>query len=76
MNKKKGDNVMVKPNVKNILPAMAATCLTQADIARSAGVGVGTVYRIKAGYLVRMDGLGKVCKFLGVPMKDAIVMED
>lgn len=74
--RREGENGMVRPNVEVLIPAMADAGITQEEIAKRSGVSPGTVSRIKSGYLVRLDRLGKVCKFLGVPAKDGIIIEN
>lgn len=66
---------MVCANINQIITAMTASCLSPKEIADKAGVGVNTVYRMRKGYLVRMDAFGKVCKALGVEPGDYIDYE-
>lgn len=73
--KKKEENIMVRANLKVILPAMAESGMPQKEIAEKAGVNPGTVSRIKSGYLVRLDRLGRVCKVLGIPASEGMIIE-
>ena len=66
---------MVCAKIEVLLSAMANSCLTPQEIADKAGVGVNTIYRMRKGYLVRMEALGKVCKALGLDCADVIDYE-
>lgn len=57
---------MVAAKVNAIVAAMTASCLSPQEIADRAGVSVNIVYRMRRGYLVKMDRFGKVCRALGV----------
>lgn len=57
---------MVAAKVNQIIAAMTASCLSPQEIADRAGVSVNIVYRMRRGYLVKMERFGKVCRALGV----------
>lgn len=66
---------MVCGKVEVIINAMVATCMTPQDIADKAGVSVNIIYRIRKGYMVKMERFGKVCKVLGLLPEEAIDYE-
>lgn len=57
---------MVCGKVEVIINAMVASCLSPQEIAEKAGVSVSIVYRIRKGYMVKMERFGKVCRALGI----------
>lgn len=63
---------MVAAKVNQIIAAMTASCLSPQEIADKAGVSVNIVYRMRRGYLVKMDRFGRVCKVLGISPEDVI----
>lgn len=63
---------MVCAKVNQIIAAMTASCLSPQEIADAAGVSVNIVYRMRRGYLVKMEGFGKICRVLGVKPEDII----
>lgn len=63
---------MVAAKVNQIIAAMTASCLSPQEIADKAGVSVNIVYRMRRGYLVKMDRFGKVCAVLGISPEDVI----
>ena len=63
---------MVCAKVNPIIAAMTASCMSPKEIAEAAGVSVNIVYRMRKGYLVKMDCFGKVCKVLGINAEDYI----
>ncbi len=63
---------MVCAKVNQIIAAMTASCLSPREIADKAGVSVNIVYRMRRGYLVKMDRFGKVCQVLGIAPEDVI----
>lgn len=63
---------MVCAKVNPIIAAMTASCMSPKEIAEAAGVSVNIVYRMRKGYLVKMDCFGKVCKALGIKAEDYI----
>lgn len=63
---------MVCAKYKVMLAAMTESCMTPKEIAEAAGVSVNVVYRVRKGYMVKMEILGKICKVLGLKCEDAI----
>lgn len=63
---------MVCAKVNQIIAAMTASCMSPQEIADKAGVSVNIVYRMRRGYLVKMDRFGKVCQVLGISPEDVI----
>nr|WP_302595827.1 helix-turn-helix transcriptional regulator [uncultured Acetatifactor sp.] len=63
---------MVAAKVNQIIAAMTASCMSPQEIADKAGVSVNIVYRMRRGYLVKMDRFGKVCSVLGISPEDVI----
>lgn len=57
---------MVAARVDRIIAAMVASCLSPQEIADRAGVSVNVVYRVRRGYLVKLERFGKVCRALGI----------
>ena len=51
---------------------MTAACMSPQEIAAAAGVSVNVVYRMRRGYLVKMERFGKVCQVLGIAPEDVI----
>ena len=45
---------------------------TPQEIAKEAGVSVNIVYRMRRGYMVKMDRFGCVCKVLGLDPENII----
>lgn len=66
---------MVCGKIEVIINAMVATCMAPQDIADQAGVSVNIIYRIRKGYMVKMERFGKVCKVLGLLPEEAIDYE-
>lgn len=63
---------MVAAKVNQIIAAMTASCLSPQEIADKAGVSVNIVYRMRRGYLVKLERFGKVCRALGISPEDFI----
>ncbi len=63
---------MVAAKVNQIIAAMTASCMSPQEIADLAGVSVNVIYRMRRGYLVKMDRFGKVCQVLGIAPEDVI----
>lgn len=51
---------MVCAKIKPLIAAMTASCKTPQEIAKEAGVSVNIVYRMRRGYMVKMDRFGCV----------------
>lgn len=63
---------MVCAKVNQIIAAMTVSCMSPQEIADKAGVSVNVVYRMRRGYLVKMEGFGKVCRALGIDAEQYI----
>lgn len=70
-----GEQRLVCAKVNQIIAAMTASCMAPKEIADKAGVSVNIVYRMRPGYLVKMDRFGKVCQVLGIAPEDVIDYE-
>lgn len=68
-------NGVVCAKVNQIIAAMTASCMSPQEIAGKAGVSVNVVYRMRRGYLVKMDRFGKVCQVLGIAPEEVIDYE-
>lgn len=66
---------MVCAKVDAIVSAMVKSCLTPQEIAKKAGVSVNIVYRMRRGYLIKLERFGKVCKVLCIEPEDVIDYE-
>lgn len=66
---------MVCAKIDKIMTAMAASCLSPQEIAQKAGVSINIIYRIRRGYLIKLDSFGKVCKALGIKPEEVIDYE-
>lgn len=63
---------MVAAVIGKIIIAMTKSGKTPVEIAEKARVPVNTVYRMRKGYLIRMDKFGRICEALGVAVEDVI----
>lgn len=63
---------MVCAKYKEMIAAMTASCMTPKEIAAAAGISVNAVYRVRKGYMVKMEILGKICKVLNLKCEDVI----
>lgn len=63
---------MVCAKVNPIIAAMAASCMSPGEIATKAGVSVNTVYRMRKGYLIKIQHFGLICKALDINAEDYI----
>lgn len=63
---------MVCAKVNQIIAAMTASCLSPREIADKAGVSINIVYRMRRGYMVKMEGFGKICRVLGIRPDEVI----
>lgn len=66
---------MVCAKINSIIAAMTASCMSPKEIAEAAGVSVNIVYRMRKGYLVKMECFGKVCRALGIEAENYIDYE-
>lgn len=67
--------VMVCAKIQTIIAAMTRSCKSPQELAALAGVSVNIIYRMRRGYLVKMDSFGRVCKVLELDPADAIDFE-
>ena len=63
---------LVCGKVEIIISAMVKSCLSVQEIAERAGVSANVVYRVRKGYMVKMERFGKVCKALGIAPEDVL----
>ena len=66
------NTVMLKPDSKKMLVAMAEAELQPKELAAKAGVPVNIVYIARRGYYVKPIYLGKISKVLQVRVADLI----
>ena len=66
---------MVCAKYEEMISIMCNSCLSPRQIAEKAGVSTSAVYRIRAGYLGKMEIMGKVCAALGVKCEDVLDYE-
>lgn len=66
---------MVAAIVSKIMVAMTKSGKTPLQIAEISGTSVNVVYRMRKGYLIRMDKFGRICEALGVAVEDVIDYE-
>nr|DAL01780.1 MAG TPA: Cro/C1-type HTH DNA-binding domain protein [Caudoviricetes sp.] len=58
-----------------MIAAMTASCMTPKEIAQKAGISDNAVYRVRKGYMVKMEILGKICRVLGIDVNDVLDFE-
>ena len=63
---------MVAAVSSKIIVAMTKSGKTPVEIAEKARVPVNAVYRMRKGYLIRMDKFGRICDALGVAVEDVL----
>lgn len=66
---------MVCAKYKEIISAMTASCMTCKEIAKAAGVSDNAVYRVRKGYMVKMEILGKICRVLELDVNEILDFE-
>lgn len=66
---------MVCAKYDEMISIMCNSCMTPGEIAQKAGVSKNAVYRVRKGYMVRMEIMGKVCAALGVKCEDVLDYE-
>ena len=66
---------MVCAKINSIIAAMTSSCMSPKEIAEAAGVSVNIVYRMRKGYLVKMECFGKVCRALEIEAENYIDYE-
>ncbi len=69
---KKEVEALVCGKVEIIISAMVKSCLSVQEIAEKAGVSANVVYRVRKGYMVKMERFGKVCRALGIAPEDVL----
>lgn len=73
--KEKGVEPMVCAKYDAMITIMANSCMSPGQIAEKAGVSTNAVYRVRKGYMVKMEIMGKVCAALGVKCEDVLDYE-
>lgn len=66
------NTVMLKPDSRKMLLAMAEAELEPKELAARSGVSVNIVYIARRGYYVKPVYLGKISKVLGVNVADLV----
>ena len=66
---------MVCAKYDAMITLMTNSCMTPRQIADKAGVSTNAVYRVRKGYMVKMEIMGKVCAALGVNCEDVLDYE-
>ncbi|MDE5907773.1 MAG: helix-turn-helix transcriptional regulator [Lachnospiraceae bacterium] len=66
------NTVMLKPDSRKVLIAMAEAELEPKELAEAAGVSVNIVYIARRGFYVKPCYMGKISKALGVSVADLI----
>lgn len=66
------DTVMLKPDSRKMLIAMAEAEMEPKELAQKSGVSVNIVYIARRGYYVKPCYLGKISRALGVKVSDLI----
>ena len=66
---------MVCAKYDAMITIMANSCMSPGEIAEKAGVSTNAVYRVRKGYMVKMEIMGKVCAALGVKCEDVLDYE-
>lgn len=70
------NTVMLKPDSRKMLIAMAEAELEPKELAEKSGVPVNIVYIARRGYYVKPVYLGRISKVLGVSVADLIENEE
>ncbi len=66
------ETVMLKPDSRKVLIAMAEAELEPKELAAKSGVSINIVYTARRGYYVKPVYLGKISKALGVKVADLV----
>lgn len=66
---------MVCADYRKIIAAMTSSCMTCKEIANAAGVSDNAVYRVRKGYMVKMEIMGKICNVLQIKVDDVLDYE-
>lgn len=64
---------MVRVDVMKLIVAMANKCMTVKDLADAIGKSTTCIYKIRRGYLAKVETIGKICKVLEIDAADLIV---
>ncbi len=66
------DTVMLKPDSRKVLIAMAAAEMEPKEVAAQSGVPVNIVYTIRRGFYAKPKYLGAVARVLNVSVVDLV----
>lgn len=66
------DTVMLKPDSRKVLIAMAATEIEPKELAEAAGIPKNIVYTIRRGYYAKPKYIGAIARVLQVKVDDLI----
>lgn len=66
---------MVCAKYDAMITVMCNSGMTPRQIAEKAGVSANAVYRVRKGYMVKMEIMGRVCAALGVKCEDVLDYE-
>lgn len=64
---------MVRVDIMKLIVAMANKCMTVKDLADAIGKSTTCIYKIRRGYLAKVETIGKICKVLEMDAADLIV---
>lgn len=64
---------MVRIDVMKLVTAMANKCMTVKELADAIGTSTTCIYKIRRGYLAKVETIGKICKALEIDAADLIV---
>lgn len=67
------DTVMLKPDSRKVLIAMAAAEIEPKELAEAAGISKNIVYTIRRGYYAKPKYIGAIARVLQVEVTDLIV---
>lgn len=63
---------MVRIDVKKLVVAMANKCMTVKELAKAIGTSTTCIYKIRRGYLAKVETIGKICKVLELDAEELI----
>ena len=66
---------MVCAKYNEMITIMCNSRMTPREIAQKAGVSTCAVYRVRKGYMVKMEIMGRICAALGVKCEDVLDYE-
>lgn len=64
---------MVQIDTMKLVVAMANKCMTVKELAKATGTSTTCIYKIRRGYLAKVETIGKICKVLEIDAADLIV---